>query len=95
MERYTLSRGAKKLIKEAISNLPLDKKCNSYYICDEVVNLMIKKYIGDPDEDGFENKSENLLMYQAKRMGMETTLQVMEKIETYMYKLLKQQTKNY
>ena len=91
MANNTLTRGTKRIIKEAISHLPVEKKVNEYAICEEVSNILMKKFIGDIDDDNFSltNKTYRLLEYQTTRMGLSTTCEIMEKIELYMIHLMK------
>lgn len=79
-----LSRGLKKIISEAISNLPEDKKTNEYAICDQVADITVRRYIGDPDAPDFETKSTGLFDYQTARMGIQTTKQILDKVELFM-----------
>lgn len=91
MANNTLTRGTKRIIKEAISHLPVEKKVNEYAICEEVSNILIDRFVGDKKIDPFECNSNRfaLLDYQVKRMGLSTTSAIMEKIELYMVNLLK------
>lgn len=88
MANNTLTRGTKRIIKEAISHLPIEKKVNEYAICEEVSNILIDRFAGDKEADLFENNFA-LLDYQVKRMGLSTTSAIMEKIELYMVNILK------
>ena len=81
-----LSRGLKKIIVQAIENLPEERKNNKYAICDQVADIAVRRYIGDPDAPDFETKCENAgtFDYQTKRMGITTSKEILEKVELFM-----------
>lgn len=83
-EPMQLSRGLKKIINEAISNLPEDKKMNEYAICEQVAAITERRYIGDPNDPDFDTKSTGTFDYQTGRMGIQTTKQILEKVELFM-----------
>lgn len=83
-ETLTVTRGLKKIIEEAINVLPEDKQNNKYEICEAVSNNLIKRYVGDPDVIDFDEANWGTYNYQTKRMGVETSGQIMQKIDTYM-----------
>lgn len=68
------SRTRKVLIEEAILNCNPDDKFNRFKILEQLALLMDKRYKGDN------------LDYHSKRMGMPTTLKMLEEIDLYFYK---------
>lgn len=86
MKQMGLTRGTKRIITQAIANLPEDKKNNKYDICEEVSNILIERFVGNIEDEKFSKTSPayNLLEYQTMRMGLSTTSEIMHKIELYM-----------
>ena len=91
MTKNILTRGTKKIITEAITRLPMDRKANKYAICEEVAYLLVLKFVGDIDDEDFVEKRSTyrLLEYQSERMGLSSTFEIMNKIDLYMINLLK------
>lgn len=98
-EKQNLTRGTKDIIKRAIVSLPEEEKCNKLKICSKVSELIEEKYIGaefnKPDElltDAERTEleiRESKLMHQSKRMGMETSKKILDKIDNFFYKYAK------
>lgn len=88
-----LSRGTKIVIEEAMNNLPQEKKVNCYCICEEISNILIKRYAHYSDEIEYDIDimDFSMLEYQSKRMGLSTTLEIMDKIDAYMIYLQKKE----
>lgn len=95
MKQMLLTRGTKRIIEQAISKLPIEKKTNEYAICEEVSNILVDKFIGEKEIDPFTNEPEGLGLfnYQTKRMGLSTTTEILDKIEIYMINLLKEEVR--
>jgi hypothetical protein len=71
---YSLSRGAKELIRQAIRET---QSANRYILCAKIAEMVEVKY-----------KDMNL-EYQLRRMNLETTGKILEAIDTYFYKYVK------
>lgn len=83
-QTLNVSRGLKKIIDGAISALPEDEKNNKYSICEKVAADLWNRYVvEDASGDDSELKL-GTFNYQTKRMGVETTGQILQKIELYM-----------
>jgi len=76
-EKGSSSRKKIPLILQAIENCAEGEKYNRYAICEQLAEIMIKKYKG------------NNLDYQSKRMGMSTTKDMLNAIDLYFYKYFK------
>lgn len=83
MTNRSLTRGTSRIIRQAISNLPEEKKNNKYSVCEEVASILVTRFIGDPDDDNFESMRQGRFNYQTQRMGLRTTREIMNKIELY------------
>ncbi|AFV22052.1 MULTISPECIES: hypothetical protein [Bacillus] len=77
MEQEKLTRGTKKLIQTAIDEVKPGYENNRYEICAKIAEIVEERY------EGFN------LDYQLKRMGLETTKSILEKIDMYFYKYVK------
>lgn len=98
-EKQNLTRGTKDIIKRAIISLPEEEKCNKLKICSKVSELIEEKYIGPEFNKAYDDLTEaqkaeldireNKLMHQSKRMGMETSGKILEKIDNFFYKYAK------
>ena len=77
-ELKKLTRRTKEYIKEAIDET---KSRNRYDICENISLKLEEKFSG------------NILDYQLKRMDLKTTKQILEAIDTYMYKYAKYHNK--
>ncbi len=66
-----LTRGTKKLIKDAIKE---HKVTNRYDLCGIICEELEERFTGDT------------LTYQLSRMNLETTGDILDAIDTYMYK---------
>lgn len=71
IEKKKMTRGTKKLIEEAILNLEPAKKNNSIAICEKMVDLLFERF------DGLN------LDYQIKRMDIESTGKILDKLDEY------------
>lgn len=71
---YKLTRGTKRLIQKAIQDTMSN---NRYVLCERIATMVEEKYNGLN------------LEYQLKRMGLQTTGQILKAIDTYFYKYLK------
>lgn len=69
-----LTRGTKKIIEQAIESVEPDMRNNRIELCARVSEML---------EDRFEGDN---LSYQLKRMDLQTTGRILEKIDTYWYK---------
>ena len=76
-EKGASSRKRIPLIIQAIENCEEGEKYNRYAICEQLAEIMVKKYKG------------NNLDYQSKRMGMATTTDMLNAIDLYFYKYFK------
>lgn len=74
MEKKKMTRGTKKLVEDAISQLEPSKKNNTNAICEKMAAIL---------ETRFEGAN---LDYQLKRMDLETTGRIIEKIDEYFQK---------
>lgn len=70
-ESNKLSRRTKILIRDAINDLPEEKKNNRYAICEHIAEDLCNAHAGDS------------LEYQSKRMGLGTTGQILAKIDAF------------
>ena len=70
-----LTRGTKKIIKDAILE---NKTTNRHALCEAISFELEAKFKGET------------LDYQLKRMDLETTGDILDAIDTYMYKHLKE-----
>ncbi|MFJ8531414.1 hypothetical protein [Bacillus sp. NPDC094106] len=77
MEQVKLTRGTKALIKMAINEIEPDSKNNRYAICEKIAQIVEQRYEG------------HNLDYQLNRMGLETTKDILSKIDMYFYKHVK------
>lgn len=69
-----LTRGTKKIIEQAIQSVDPDKRNNRIELCSRIAEMLEERFEGDN------------LTYQLKRMDLETTGRILEKIDTYWYK---------
>ncbi|MEG0900258.1 MAG: hypothetical protein RSF40_11185 [Oscillospiraceae bacterium] len=74
MDNVKLTRGTKDLIKLAIEQTASEDKNNRYKICEKIAEIAEERYEGLN------------LEYQLERMGLETTLAILAKIDLYFYK---------
>lgn len=74
MEKKKMTRGTKKLVEDAISQLEPSKKNNTNAICEKMVEMLVDRFDGAN------------LDYQLKRMDLETTGRIIEKIDEYFQK---------
>ncbi|ADO59534.1 hypothetical protein [Paenibacillus polymyxa] len=68
---FNLTRGTKQLIKSAINETQSN---NRYVLCAKIADNVVSKYNGLN------------LDYQLKRMGLQTTGQILEAIDTFFFK---------
>lgn len=71
IEKKKMTRGTKKLIETAIDQLEPEKRNNSNAICEKMVDILFERFDG------------NNLDYQIKRMGIESTGQILDKLDDY------------
>lgn len=71
---FKLTRGTKELIKQAIQETQSN---NRYVLCAKIAETVEKRYNGLN------------LEYQLQRMGIQTTGQILQAIDTYFYKYIK------
>lgn len=69
-----LTRGTKKLIEQAIESVEPEKRNNRIELCARIAQILEERFEGDN------------LTYQLKRMDLQTTGKILEKIDTYWYK---------
>ncbi|HCL4480266.1 TPA: hypothetical protein N2D99_002354 [Clostridium botulinum] len=74
MDNLKLTRGTKELIKLAISATNAEDRNNRYKICEKIAEIVEGRYEGLN------------LEYQLERMGLQTTLQILNKVDLYFYK---------
>lgn len=74
VEKTKMSRGTKRLLEEAINGLEPSEQGNTNAICDKMVELLLDRYDGAT------------LDYQLKRMDLQTTGRIIEKIDAYFQK---------
>lgn len=74
MSEFKLTRGTKELIKAAIQET---KSNNRYVLCEKIADMVETKYSGLN------------LEYQLERMNLQTTKKILEAIDTYFYKHIK------
>lgn len=84
LEPISVSRGLKEIIDQAIEDLPVEERNNKFSICEKVADTLERRYIGDPDSPEYSTKKAGVFDYQLKRMGVETTKKLMQRIELYM-----------
>lgn len=72
--KVKLTRGTKKLIEQAIQSIEPEKRNNRIELCSRIAQILEERFTGDN------------LTYQLKRMDLETTGRILEKIDTYWYK---------
>jgi len=73
-QKVKLTRGTKKIIEQAISSVEPESQNNRIVLCEKISNMLEERFEGDN------------LTYQLKRMDLETTGRILEKIDTYWYK---------
>jgi len=73
-EEFKLTRGTKELIKQAIQETQSN---NRYALCEKIADMVESRYNGMN------------LDYQLERMNIRTTGQILNAIDTYFYKHLK------
>lgn len=73
-KKVKLTRGTKRLIEQAIRELEPEKRNNRIEICARIAQILEERFDGDN------------LTYQLKRMDLQTTGKILEKIDTYWYK---------
>lgn len=71
IEKKKMTRGTKKLIESAISNLAPEKQNNSNAICEKMVEILFERFDG------------NNLDYQARRMGIDSTGKILNILDDY------------
>jgi hypothetical protein len=71
---FKLTRGAKELIKRAIQETQSN---NRYVLCQKIAEIVESKYSGLN------------LEYQLERMNLQTTGKILQAIDTYFYKHLR------
>lgn len=71
IEKKKMTRGTKKLIEQAIVALEPQKQNNSIAICEKMVDILFERFEG------------NNLDYQIKRMDIETTGKILDKLDDY------------
>ena len=71
IEKKKMTRGTKKLIERAIEQLEPEKRNNSNAICEKMVDILFERFEG------------NNLDYQVKRMDIETTGKILDKLDDY------------
>ena len=71
IEKKKMTRGTKKLIETAISSLEPGKRNNSNAICEKMVDILFERFEGAN------------LDYQAKRMDIESTGKILDKLDDY------------
>ncbi|RKO61850.1 hypothetical protein [Caldibacillus debilis] len=69
-----LTRGTKKIIEEAIKSVEPEKRNNRIVLCARIAQMLEERFEGDN------------LTYQLKRMDLQTTGKILEKIDMYWYK---------
>lgn len=69
-----LTRGTKKIIEQAIESIEPDKRNNRIELCSRIAEMLEERFEGDN------------LTYQLRRMDLQTTGRILEKIDTYWYK---------
>lgn len=69
-----LTRGTKKIIEQAIESVEPEKRNNRIELCYRVAQILEERFEGDN------------LPYQLKRMDLETTKSILEKIDIFWYK---------
>ncbi|WCK57744.1 hypothetical protein PP175_27295 (plasmid) [Aneurinibacillus sp. Ricciae_BoGa-3] len=74
MSDFKLTRGTKELIKTAIQETQSN---NRYELCAKIAEMVEAKYSGLN------------LEYQLERMGLQTTKKILNAIDTYFYKHIK------
>lgn len=72
--KVKLTRGTKRLIEQAIREIEPEKRNNRIELCARIAQIL---------EDRFEGDN---LTYQLKRMDLQTTGKILEKIDAYWYK---------
>lgn len=70
-EKKKMTRGTKKLIETAISSLEPAKQNNSNAICEKMVEILFERFEGAN------------LDYQVKRMNIESTGKILDKLDDY------------
>lgn len=98
-EKLNLTRGTKDIIKRAIVSLPEEERCNRLKICSKVSEIIEDKYIGPEFSKAYEDMTEyermefevreSKLIHQSKRMGMESSKKILEKVDNFFYKYAK------
>lgn len=73
-DKVKLTRGTKKIIEQAIESVDPDKRNNRIELCSRIAQILEERFEGDN------------LTYQLKRMDLQTTGKILEKIDTYWYK---------
>lgn len=98
-EKLNLTRGTKDIIKRAIVSLPEEERHNRLKICSKVSQIIEDKYMGAEFSKPLEEMSEaetleleareSKLIHQSKRMGMESSKKILEKVDNFFYKYAK------
>ena len=70
-EKKKMTRGTKKLIETAISSLEPEKQNNSNAICEKMVEILFERFEGAN------------LDYQVRRMNIESTGKILDKLDDY------------
>lgn len=73
-ETVKLTRGTKKIIEQAIESVEPENRNNRIELCSRIAQMLEERFEGDN------------LTYQLKRMDLQTTGRILEKIDTYWYK---------
>ena len=73
-EQVKLTRGTRKIIEQAIENVTPEDRNNRIALCEQISLMLEERFEGDN------------LNYQLRRMDLETTGRILEKIDTYWYK---------
>lgn len=73
-DNVKLTRGTKKIIEQAIESVDPEQRNNRIELCAKISEML---------EDRFEGDN---LSYQLRRMDLQTTGRILEKIDTYWYK---------
>lgn len=73
-ETVKITRGARKIIEMAIETVDLEKRNNRIELCSRIAEILEERFEGDN------------LTYQLKRMDLQTTGSILEKIDAYWFK---------
>lgn len=74
VEQVKLTRGTRKIIEQAIESVNPESRNNRIVLCERISQMLEERFEGDN------------LTYQLRRMDLETTGRILEKIDTYWYK---------